>query len=259
MMSWLNRNKNDIKFAELDEETQEEMLAFAGKRNKVYEKKWEKLSTKKTPISWNWASFFLSLFWFTYRKMNVYAYVFLSIIVVVDVLSILFLKKTLPGSTMAPAYVVLALFANKLYFDFALSKVKKLKNLYPDRDERLEMLRKRGGVSWLHALLFVLVMITYGFGSVYLEEEVYYSYMTPKFREAADLQDAGKLDEALTIYDDIENENVPVPSIHYNKALIYEEQQEYDKALNQMNSYLDLVPDDEEAIEIQKEMMENMK
>ncbi|TKD72158.1 DUF2628 domain-containing protein [Pseudalkalibacillus hwajinpoensis] len=258
-MGWFNRNKREIKFTELDEETQEEMLAFTGKREKVYKKKWEKLSTKKSPISWNWASFFLSLFWFTYRKMNVYAYVFLSIIVVVDVLSIVFFKKALPGSTMGPAYIVLALFANKLYFDFALSKVKKLKDLYPDRDERLEVIKKRGGVSWGHALLFVLVMVIYGFGSATFEEEVYYSYMTPKFSEAAELQDAGNIDEALAVYNDIENENVPVPSIHFNKSLIYEEQQKYDKALNQMNTYLELAPDDEEAIEIKEEIMEKMK
>lgn len=255
-MSWFNRNKNDSKITDLDEETREEVLAFTDKRVSVYEKKWEKLSTKKSPISWNWASFFLSLFWFTFRKMNVYAYVFLGIIVVVDVVSILLFKKTLPGSTIAPAYVVLALFANKLYFDFALNKVKKLKELYPDRDERLKEIKKQGGVSWAYALLFVLVMVIYGFGSATLEEEVYYSYMTTKFSEAADLQDAGMFDEALGVYEDIENDNVPVPSIHFNKALIYEEQQEYEKAINEMDTYLALVPDDEDAMEIKKEMME---
>lgn len=253
-MSWFNRNKNDIKWAELDEETREEMLVFTGKRDEVYEKKWEKLSSKKSPISWNWAAFFLSLFWFTYRKMNVYAYVFLSIIVIVDVLSVLIFKKALPGSTIGPAYIVLALFANKLYFDFALNKVKKLKNLYPDRDDRFEALRKRGGVSWLFALLFVVVMMVYGFGITYLEEEVYYSYMEPKFTEAAELQDSGKLDEAMDIYKDIENDNVAVPSIHFNKALIYEEEGEYDQALREINTYLNLEADDQEAKTIKEEL-----
>ncbi|MYL64443.1 DUF2628 domain-containing protein [Bacillus hwajinpoensis] len=253
-MSWFNRNQNEIKFTELDEETREEVLVFTGKRDQVYQKKWEKLSTKKSPISWNWAAFFLSLFWFTFRKMNLYAYVFLSIIVVVDVLSILIFKKALPGSTIGPAYIVLALFGNKLYFDFALSKVKKLKNLYPDRDERIEALKKRGGVSWLFALLFVVVMMVYGLGSTYLEEAVYYSYMEPKFTEAAELQGAGKLDEAMGIYNEIENENVPVTSIHFNKALIYEEQGEYDQALSEMNTYLNLEPNDQEAIKIIEEI-----
>ncbi|MFK3959905.1 DUF2628 domain-containing protein [Guptibacillus hwajinpoensis] len=258
-MSWFNRNKNDIKWTELDEETREEMLEFTGKRDKVYKKKWEKLSTKKSPITWNWAAFFLSLFWFTYRKMNVFAYLFLGIIVVVDVLSIVFFKKALPGSTIAPAYIVLALFGNKLYFDFALNKVKKLKDLYPDRDERLAVIKKRGGVSWLYALLFVVVMMIYGFGSAALEEEVYYSYMEPKFTEAAELQDSGELDEAMGIYNDIENDSIPVPSIHFNKALIYEEQGEFEKALSEMNTYIGLEPEDEEAMEIKEEIKAKME
>ncbi|PFG12363.1 tetratricopeptide repeat protein [Bacillus sp. es.036] len=169
-------------------------------------------------------------------------------------LSVLIFKKALPGSTIGHAYIVLALFANKLYFDFALNKIKKLKNLYPDRDERFEVLRKRGGVSWLFALLFVVVMMVYGFGITYLEEEVYYSYMEPKFTEAAELQDSGKLDEAMDIYNDIENDNVAVPSIHFNKGLIYEEQGEYDQALSEMNTYLSLEPDDQEAKGIKDEI-----
>ncbi|WP_377890775.1 DUF2628 domain-containing protein [Alkalihalobacillus sp. R86527] len=252
----MKKDDKNVKFDNLDEELREEVLEYTGKNASVYEKKWSTLSHRKSQISWNWASFLFNLFWFAFRKMNIYAYSLLGVIVLVDILSIIYLKKTISSTSMGPVFIGFALISNKLYFDFVLRKVKKLKAKYPDREERLLVIRKQGGVSWLRAILFVLIVFIYSFSILFVEEEVYYSYIEPKFAEAYELQEAGQLDEALEIYQSIENDNIPVAGIHLNKMNIYAEKGEDEKALEEVNDYLEIRPEDKEMIEI-KELILN--
>jgi tetratricopeptide (TPR) repeat protein len=258
-MNWFRRNKKEVNIIDLDLETREEVLAFAGKRAEVYEKKWEKLSNRKIPFSWNWSAFFLSFFWMSYRKMNVFLYTLLGIKAVLDVLSILLIKQLPSNTSTFSAYLFLALGSNKIYFDYAFKKVKKLKNIYPNREERLEIIRKIGGVSWGHAMVFVVLMFAYTFAISIFEEKVYFSYMEPKFSEAANLQNAGKLDEAMELYNEIENKSIRVPGIFYNRALIYSSKKEYDEALNQINIYLKLSPDDNSAKAVRENILNEKK
>lgn len=255
----LKKKDKDIKFESLDEELREEVLEYTGKRSDVYEKKWSKLSNKKSQISWNWASFLFNLFWFAFRKMNIYAYSLLGVIVLIDVLSILYFKKTISGTSMGPIFIAFALLSNKLYFDFVLKQVKKLKEKYPDRDERLAAIRKQGGVSWLRAILFVLIVFIYSFSIMFVEEEVYFSYMEPKFTEAYELQEAGQLDEALEVYESIENDNIPVAEIHLNKMYIYSDKGQDEKVLEEVNAYLEIRPEDEEMLEIKELVLDRLE
>ncbi|MCA0988516.1 tetratricopeptide repeat protein [Guptibacillus algicola] len=259
MMGLFQKKEKDVKFNDLDEETREEVLEFAGKRAHVYEKKWSKLSNKKSPLSWNWATFFINLFWFAFRKMNGYAYSILGAIAVIDVVAIITLKQALPTSSVGPAFIVLTLLSNKIYFDFALKKVTKLQEQYPDREERLAVIRKRGGVSWWRAILLIVVFFIYSFSILFLEEKVYYSYMTPKFVEAVELQEDGQLDEALEIYKKIENDNIPVSSIHLNKMYIYVQKDEDEKALDEVNAYLEIEPEDQDMIEIKESILNKIE
>jgi tetratricopeptide (TPR) repeat protein len=98
-------------------------------------------------------------------------------------------------------------------------------------------------------------MFVYSFAMTLLEEKVYYAYMTPKFEQAAELQGEGKLDEALEMFDAIENQNNPVPGIYFNRALIYLVKEDYDEALKQINTYLKLSPDDEAGLELKEEII----
>jgi tetratricopeptide (TPR) repeat protein len=254
-LGWLFNKKKEVHFTDLDAETREEVLAFTGKNGDFYQKKWEKLSKRSFPYSWNWAAFFFSFFWFAYRRMNVYSYMFLGFLLILDLIFIIFLKQQPKSTSYSPAFLIVALGSNKIYFDFVLKQVKKMQMLYPNREERMELLQKRGGVSWKFAILFLIIMFVYSFAMTLLEEKVYFAYMTPKFENAVELQEEGKLDEALEMYEAIENQNNPVPGIYYNKALIYMEKEDYDKALKQINTYLKLVPDDESGLEIREEII----
>jgi tetratricopeptide (TPR) repeat protein len=254
-LGWLLNKKKEIHFTDLDAETREEVLAFTGKKEDFYKKKWEKLSNRGFPFSWNWAAFFFSFFWFAYRKMNVYAYMFIAFLLIMDLFYIIFFKQPTKPTTFGPAFLFVALGSNKIYFDFVLKQVKKMQSLYPNREERIELLQKRGGVSWKSAILFLIIMFVYSFAITLLEEKVYYAYMTPKFEHAVELQNEGKLDEALEMYDAIENQNNPVPGIYFNRAIIYLEKEDYDDALKQINTYLKLSPDDESGLELKEEII----
>ncbi|WLD94434.1 DUF2628 domain-containing protein [Alkalihalobacillus sp. AL-G] len=249
------KKKHQVNFLDLDEETSEEVLEFVGRKADYYEKKWKRTSRWNSLFSWNWSPFFLGLFWFAFRKMNGYAYLLLGILAVADILSIIFLKQSMSRTNLAGIFVMIALTANGAYFDFVLKKVKRLKNLHPDREERLAVLRNQGGISWLHTMIFTLAIIIYSFSIIFIEEKVYYAYAVPKFSEAVELQQSGELDEAIEIYDDIENRNVPIPAIYYNKALIYGSKKEYKLALKNIEIYLKLVPEDEPGLELKEELL----
>lgn len=47
----------------------EDMMMLIGKNATYYVEKFKVMDEKKTTISWNWASFFFSAYWFMYRKM----------------------------------------------------------------------------------------------------------------------------------------------------------------------------------------------
>ena len=166
------------------------------------------------------------------------------------------LKKNIVSSTtFVGTFLFIALIGNQIYFDFAVKKVKRIKSQYSNREERLAMLRKIGGVSWLHAIIFVFVLIVQSFSINFLEEKVYYNYATPKFLEAAELQKSGKLDEAVEIYDKIENQNFPIVEIYYNKALIHGSREEYDQALENIEKYLELLPNDNLGMELKESLL----
>ncbi|WLD92877.1 DUF2628 domain-containing protein [Alkalihalobacillus sp. AL-G] len=249
------KEKHQVNFLDLDEETREDVLEYVGRNKEYYEKKWGKISNRKSIFSWNWSSLILGLFWFGYRKMNVYVYLLLGIFVVLDILSIILFKRTTLSTELAGMFIVIGLIANKTYFDFVLKKVQSLKNQYPNREERLLAIRKNGGVSWLCAIIFAFVLIIYTFSITFLEEKVYYAYAIPKFTQAAELQKSGQLEEAIDIYDDIENRNYPIPSIYYNKALIYGSKGEYKKALKHIETFLKLVPRDKRGLELKEELI----
>jgi hypothetical protein len=47
-----------------------------------YPKKWEVMRLKGSINSWNWAAFFLSLFWLAYRKMYMFSAILVGVIVI---------------------------------------------------------------------------------------------------------------------------------------------------------------------------------
>ncbi|WLR42050.1 DUF2628 domain-containing protein [Bacillus carboniphilus] len=155
------KKRTSVDFAELDEEMTEEVLLFVGKNKETYQKKWEKLSQKgKSKVSWNWASFLLGLFWMAFRKMNTYAYSFLAMFVTLDIFFLLSANQTIPSGSLIGVFVVIGMMSNQMYLDHVVRSVNKLRESYPNREERLKEISKRGGASWINAIVYVIVFFT---------------------------------------------------------------------------------------------------
>ncbi|MCA1031265.1 DUF2628 domain-containing protein [Bacillus timonensis] len=255
------KRKKNIHFHDLDKETREEVLLFVGRKADVYQAKWEKLPNGKRsiPVSWNWAAFFLTLFWFSFRKMNGYAYAFIFAMAIVDIISILLLKHAAPMATFSGILIAVGLFGNQFYLQFAVKKVAKLKELFPNKKERRSMIVKRGGTSWVHFSAVLLALLIYSFLTLSLEEKVYYDYMEPKFFEAVELQDDGKHEEAIVILQEIKRDDIPIPSIYFNLALSYYLTGDYEKAETEIETFLYYLPDNEEGLELQEDILKAKK
>lgn len=161
-MNWEKRE--NIHISKLDEDTLEELDLYVGQNYDFFKEKWKKIKPDSTfKISWNWASFFFGLSYYAFRKMYRLAYLYLGIIILGEFLLFYLIKTGIPFGSLVLLHVVIALTANSNYQVHAIKHVINLKNLYPNRDERLEIIKIQGRTSWLGALVFVLVFIIFTF------------------------------------------------------------------------------------------------
>lgn len=145
----------DIDF---NEEEQDDPLirAYVGeKKSDYYIRKWG-----KGQISWNWAAFFLGLFWLGYRKMYGMILAILGIYLLIDIVDYFFVLDL--GQTSGPQIgiaVVLGMLGNQLYKDHVKRQVQKIKQ---QRGEKAAVVvQANGGPSWGGFWLSVLMVGVY--------------------------------------------------------------------------------------------------
>ncbi len=188
--------------------------------------------------------------------MNVYAYLFLGVIIIIDVLFLITTKQTSTNnSSFFGVFLIIALLSNQSYLEFVVKKVNKLKEQYPNKGERLKLIEKRGGIGWINVLIFILAMVVYAFTISIVEENVYQNYAAQKFEEAIQLEEKGETKKAITIYEKLKNKDHPIPEISFNLALLYFSEGDMDKAEEEINNFLEYEPDDEEARQIKQEIL----
>ena len=123
----------------------------------------------KADISWNWPAFFITPFWLLYRKMWLYAAIYLlswvGMLFVLNASSVQWLNATF--YTMV--FVILPpLFANAAYYRHCHKQIAKAKSLPYDKAIQLEWLAGKGGVSipaFLAAAVPVALFIAIGASS----------------------------------------------------------------------------------------------
>lgn len=54
---------------------------FVGKNNGYYQKKWARMANTADSPTWNWAACFMSVLWLLYRKMYLYFFLILLLMV----------------------------------------------------------------------------------------------------------------------------------------------------------------------------------
>ena len=116
---------------------QNEINLFIQKNKDFYEKKFNKMRESGKSISWNWAAFFMGIYWMVYRKMYFKAVAFY-------VLSLVASRTPYIGSILNMAVLVgIAIYANALYMDHVEGNIKKVKMVFPHNKE--EVIEKIGG------------------------------------------------------------------------------------------------------------------
>lgn len=133
---------------------------FIQKNQKFYEEKFKKMNDTGKSISWNWAAFFLGIYWMIYRKMYFKAAAFF-------VLSLVASYTPYIGWILNAAVLVgIGIYANALYLDHIEVNMEKTKVLEPNNKDIIAK-RKGGtnlplavGIGVIHNLLAVLILAT---------------------------------------------------------------------------------------------------
>lgn len=119
---------------------------FVGEEKQdYYLKKWS-----QGDRGWNWAAFFLAIFWLGYRKMYKPVFVMIGIYLIIDlvVAFIGFDDTNLNNWIGIAAGMTLGFWGNYFYRQHAIMKINKIKNQYRDPGMVMDQVRLQGGGSW---------------------------------------------------------------------------------------------------------------
>ncbi|MCC3868163.1 DUF2628 domain-containing protein [Terrisporobacter mayombei] len=116
-----------------------ELNLFIQKNQNFYEEKFRKMDDSGKSISWNWAAFFMGIYWMIYRKMYFKAGAFF-------ILSLVASSTPYIGGILNLAVLIgIGIYANALYQDQIRVNMEKTKGLLPEAKEIIA--KKRGGTN----------------------------------------------------------------------------------------------------------------
>lgn len=138
-----------------------EVSLFIQKNQKFYEEKFKKIYETGKSRSWNWAAFFMGIYWMIYRKMYFKAGAFF-------ILSLVASSTPYIGVILNFAVLVgIAIYANALYLDHINGNIEKTNTLFPDNKDVI--IKRIGGTNLplalgiyvVHNLLLVIILIAF--------------------------------------------------------------------------------------------------
>ncbi|MGL4572602.1 MAG: DUF2628 domain-containing protein [Clostridium sp.] len=137
--------------------TADEFATFVGEKNtEYYLDKFEKYQTNPSFASWNWAAFFLGLWWMLYRKM----YKVCGIVFLISFLNSLFLGVFAPIVSLSIS-IGMGVYGNLFYLKDSMKKINNIRrfsaNLNPaDFNNRLIL---NGGTNIVAPLVLAAIML----------------------------------------------------------------------------------------------------
>lgn len=144
------------------------MSAYVGpKRAEYYAARFQKIEEGQS-ISWHWPAFFISSAWFLYRKMWLNALLYwIGLPVALTIMQLVLTALVSPelGSIAyfalyaIIAFIVVPLFANKLYYDHVSAKVDKINQTGLSNEQKAEELARKGGTSIIAYFLILIPLI----------------------------------------------------------------------------------------------------
>ncbi len=145
------------------------MATFVGPKNAhYYEQVFAKFERGGGSLSWNWPSFFVTWFWLLYRKMYMWWLLYwfgLPItMVLVSAVVAAFASPELGalfyyGGYVLVAFILLPMYANKLYYNHAKRKVAKMAATTLSEEQQALELARTGGTSGAIMIVVPFVLI----------------------------------------------------------------------------------------------------
>lgn len=140
---------------------------FVGKNNAYYTQKWEEMGVNNQKLSFNFAAFFFSILWLGYRKMYALtSLIALGYLIFSAIIYIIILRYDLVTNSqyifevlLVIISVFIGLFGNALYKRHAEKHYGKAINLTKEQSSLDNLLRAKGGTSFLGPLLSGMIFI----------------------------------------------------------------------------------------------------
>lgn len=147
--------------------------AAIGPVNKsFYRPKFDRFAAGQGSVSWNWPAFFITIFWMFYRRMYAYALLvwFVLPIVLIIISGIIGGVTGDPGAYVGTYYllyiiigfIIIPMFANRLYYGHAMKKIARAKALTSDGEAQVREVYRTGGTGGAGIIVAVV------FGGVFI-------------------------------------------------------------------------------------------
>jgi hypothetical protein len=139
---------------------EEAFKLFVGGKASHYLPKWKVFETMGKKVSWNSSAAFASTIWMAYRKMYLYALIFLGVGVVWSVAELKIGYNSLINLGVSALYVLcLGILGNWLYYTHAKKKIAQIKVQFPEPEVQKSEIIKAGGTSRLALGLVISFLV----------------------------------------------------------------------------------------------------
>ncbi len=136
----------------------ESLELFIGKNHDYFARKWAIAEQKKSKQSWNWAAFLLGFSWMAYRKMYLYSWIFIGVVIIEILCEYAFnLPDKLSNAINIGIAVTFGWQGNYLYKLHAEKKIKEITAMNSPEQIKVE-LAKQGGTNIGAAIGFVVAL-----------------------------------------------------------------------------------------------------
>ena len=110
----------------MEQVNRDEITLFIQNNENFYKRKFKKMDETGKSVSWNWAAFFMGIYWMVYRKMYFKAGAFLLLSMVASYTPYI-------GNILNLCVLFgIAVYANALYKDHVENSIIKLSILFPE-------------------------------------------------------------------------------------------------------------------------------
>lgn len=157
--------KTDNKKSLINIRDEKELRRFVGKGADYYFGKWKTIERTGNIVSFNLWAFLFGIFWMAYRKMYLFTFVVIVIIIAESVIEVVFDAPESLDRTASVVYgVMYALLGNYLYYVHIRKKLAMLRNDFTSPEKINEQIGNVGGTSWI-SVISLLVIVT---GIIYI-------------------------------------------------------------------------------------------